>query len=109
MKESTKKTRTFFPGQLVTLSFDKFLLVWTKLQIQRGAEWVHLLIGNLAGTFGDAGAGDTWDLAASTLAYIHNLASELWKSLTYVDDMTIVAAPLESDRTPGKFFAFSKP
>ena len=90
--------RTAF--QLYPLSFEKFLLVWTRLQIRRGARWVHLLQGNLCGTFGDAGAGDTWDLIASALQEIHNMVSDLWESLTYVDDMTIVAAPVLSDRVP---------
>ena len=51
--------------QLYHLSFEKFKLMWTTIQIQRGGAWVHLLVGNLCGTFGDQGAGDTWDVPAS--------------------------------------------
>jgi hypothetical protein len=84
--------------QQFPLSFEKFLLVWIRLQVQRGAEWVHLLVGHIVGTFGDIGAGDTWGLVAACLQYIHNLVSDLWASLTYVDDMAIIAAPRPYDR-----------
>jgi hypothetical protein len=86
--------------QLYHLSYEKFKLMWTTLQVQHGREWVHLLLGNACGTFGDLGAGDTWDVPASVWTELENLASALWEALTYVDDMAIVAAPVLSDLPP---------
>ena len=88
--------RTAF--QLFHHTFEKFLLVWTKLQLLRGSDWVHVLVGKLCGTFGDTGAGDSWDVFAALLQHLHSIASSLWASMTYVDDMTIVAPPFTSDR-----------
>ena len=59
--------------QQIPLSFEKFLLVWMRPQVQRGSEWVHLLVGHIVGTFGDIGAGDKWGLIAACLDHIHNL------------------------------------
>ena len=53
--------------QQFPLSFEKFLLVWMRLQVKRGAEWIQLRVGHVVGTFGDIGAGDTWGLVAACL------------------------------------------
>jgi hypothetical protein len=95
--------------QLYHLSFEKFKLMWTKLQVFRDAEWIQLLQGNLCGTFGDLGAGDTWHVAAAIWTEMQNLVSELWEALTYVDDMMIVAAPLMSDVRPRHREFFPEP
>ena len=92
--------------QLYHLSFEKFKLMWTTIQVKRGQEWVRLLVGNMCEAFGDLGAGDTWDVPASVWTALTNLASSLWDVLLYVDDQTIVAAPLLSDlpHRPREFY-----
>ena len=95
--------------QLFHLSFDKFLLVWMRLQIQRGPDWIHILVGNVCGTFGDRSAGDTWGLPANVVTHLVNMASALWKALIYVDDMTIAAAPQVTDRVPDTREYFTSP
>lgn len=93
------------------LDFDKFLLMWTKLQVRRKDGWLHLLQGNVCGTFGDLGAGDTWDVLASAWTEMQNLVSAMWEALTYVDDMTIIAPPLPSDVPPNPrtFYPHAQP
>ena len=95
--------------QQFPLSSEKFQLVWMRLQVKRGAEWIHLLVGHVVGTFGDIGAGDTWGLVAACLQHIHNLVSELWSSLTYVDDMAIIAAPVPFDQQPARRVFYQAP
>ena len=81
-------------------SFPKFKLVWVRAQIYRDGAWVHVLVGYVCGTFGDTGAGDTFDTPASTLNAILNAGSTLWTSIYYVDDSTIAAPPVASDVAP---------
>jgi hypothetical protein len=87
--------RTAF--QLFKLSFNKFRLVWTAFKISRASDWEDNFRGHVAGTFGDIGAGDVWDQFGDLLDEIHNNASALFKSMTYVDDMFSASPPFLSD------------
>jgi hypothetical protein len=60
-------------------------------------EWVDILRGHVAGTFGDIGAGDVWDQFGELLNELHNNASTLFKSATFVDDMGAFSPPYLSD------------
>ena len=84
------------------LSYEKFLVVWTKFQIMRDGLLEQLLQGNVVGTFGDKGAGDTWGAFSRLLDELHNAISELWASKTYVDDTVMAAAPVPSNLPPGR-------
>lgn len=88
--------------EIFPVSFEKFLLLWSQLDICLDGEVIRVLKGAVAGMFGDAGAGDTWDIIAKCLGDIHNRASKLFKSRTYVDDMIIFAPPVISDVDPAK-------
>ena len=88
--------------ELFPLSYEKFLLLWSHLDVVLDGESVRILKGAVAGMFGDAGAGDTWDIIAKCLSDIHNAASKLFKSRTYVDDMIVFAPPVPSDVDPAK-------
>jgi hypothetical protein len=116
--KSKYKNCTYLTGAIVDarsafqqyfLDFDKFLLMWTKLQVRRGDTWLHLLQGNVCGTFGDLGAGDTWDVIASAWTEMQNTASDMWEALTYVDDMTIIAPPLPSSVLPSARTFYNTP
>ncbi len=88
--------------EIFPLSYEKFLLLWSQLDIVLDGESVRVFKGAVAGMFGDAGAGDTWDIIAKCLSDIHNAASKLFKSRTYVDDMIVFAPPVPSDVDPSK-------
>jgi len=79
------------------LSFEKFKLVWTKLQMRLDNDWIDVIQGNLCGTFGDINGGDTWDTPAKcVLAMLRALAPDDSDALLYVDDYAILAAPVLS-------------
>ena len=82
------------------LSFEKCKLVWSLIDILRDGEVMQVYKGGVAGMFGDRGAGDSWDVLGDLLDELHNAASTLFKSKTYVDDLGAFAPPLVSDVDP---------
>jgi hypothetical protein len=82
------------------LSFDKCKLVWSLMDIMKDGEVVQVYKGAVAGMFGDRGAGDTWDILGDLCDALHNTASNLFKSKTYVDDLGAFAPPVPSDVDP---------
>ena len=95
--------------QLFHLSYPKFRLVWIRLQVRRGDDWEHVLVGFVCGTFGDGGAGDVWDLPMSTLTDILNATYDEWEMMPYVDDALILAPPIISNLRPRSRYFYDAP
>ena len=83
--------------QQYRLSVSKAKLVCTRLFARRSISGVDqdvaVIMLALTGTFGDVGAGDTYAILGEVFHELHNAIWAIWRSVTYVDDMLILAPP----------------
>jgi hypothetical protein len=90
--------------QQYRLSVTKAKLVCTRLFTRRrigGVDQdVAVIMLALTGTFGDVGAGDTYAVLGDVFHELHNAVWALWRSVTYVDDMLILAPPFVAKPHP---------
>ena len=90
--------------QQYRLSVSKAKLVCTRLftcrQINGRKQEVAVIMIALTGTFGDVGAGDTYAILGDVFHELHNAVWALWRSVTYVDDMIILAPPFVAKPHP---------
>ena len=89
--------------QQYRLSLSKAKLVCTRLfsrrRIKGTDQEVAVIMIALTGTFGDVGAGDTYAILGDVFHELHNAVWALWRSVTYVDDMLILAPPFSRSLT----------
>lgn len=90
--------------QQYRLSLAKAKLVCTRLFTRRQVNGLHqdvaVIMIALTGTFGDVGAGDTYAILGDVFHELHNAVWALWRSVTYVDDMLILAPPFPAKPHP---------
>ena len=90
--------------QQYRLSLSKAKLVCTRLlsrrQINGFDQDIAVIMIALTGTFGDVGAGDTYAILGDVFHELHNAVWALWRSVTYVDDMLILAPPFPAKPHP---------
>ena len=90
--------------QQYRLSMSKAKLVCTRLfsrrKIKGADQEVAVIMIALTGTFGDVGAGDTYAILGDVFHELHNAVWALWRSVTYVDDMLILAPPMVAKPHP---------
>jgi len=83
--------------QQYRLSLSKAKLVCTRLftrrQVNGFDQDVAVIMIALTGTFGDVGAGDTYAVLGDVFHELHNAVWALWRSVTYVDNILILAPP----------------
>ena len=83
--------------QQYRLSRSKAKLVCTRLftrqKIGGLGKDVAVIMLALTETFGDVGAGDTYAVLGDVFHELHNAIWAMWRSVTYVDDMLILAPP----------------
>jgi len=90
--------------QQYRLSLSKAKLVCTRLFTRRRIDGfdqdVAVIMIALTGTFGDVGAGDTYAILGDVFHELHNAVWAFWRSVTYVDDMLILAPPFVATPHP---------
>ena len=90
--------------QQYRLSVSKAKMVCTRLftnhRIDGHNKEVAVIMIALTGTFGDVGAGDTYAILGDVFHELHNAVWALWRSVTYVDDMLILAPPYVAEPHP---------